>query len=1048
MLRIYLPMLFVGIGGTGCRVGAELERLLRAELCKVDGTELQRRMPGANLMPFQLPGCIQFVYADLAEREFDDVEKRVVPHRSHLPAAEQTMTMVRDLVPPVISYAEVARSLRVSAKSEVARWLPPSDGSEPKVAPLNKGAGQLPTIGRAALFETFRGGLAPVRDSLFGAIAKINNARGQLDVLADGQPGANNTVDVFVACSVAGGTGGGLFYDYLHLVDDALRRSGSTARIFPLIVMPSAFPEGLGGGRAANLNAARALLDLFELVDSQNAPVADNELGARNAEGLGVIHYPGRTTVSLRPATVQTAILFSGSKGLRREDLHRSMVSLVLSLIGSNQARAVDGAPAPIQQFQSFADSFINNVDRGMPAAAAIGRRGVSTSSVASLTVPVDELAEIVASRLLADAVSELDQRAPGTAENNRDLVHQFFSESKLDKLWNRSPLTIDEPKPVNGTDAILKALGTRQTNMQAALEALKQELAVTVPELAKTFDYRRAIDLTLARIDLLRLRRVVLGDDSFDDQVSKRGLIKMVQSRGAQPQAPDGINDAAPQPTVQRTKWWRRPSFGDKPVREVHSKQTEWYKWRSWVLWHAAWNDQAAMWERSLKNLEREVLALTDAFLSHAATEDERFKRRERALFEPRVGVSYLLPKQGELDAFYRAVVRRFVDFFADAKGMKRTATVGELLNEILGDDGWQKAYAESIEHGPDRAVAYVRDRVGVEVRRLFSYRSNVHRPLLASLNDLLSAAAGRNVDQVDEDDRQQLRRKLVGLVPGDYAPAGTGDLKVLFSYPSNAADPLLESFLQGVVALPRSTGAGIEWRPIDTELITVVMFRSSMGLADVPEVQEVLTNWADAVQHPRGGDFLQWRQRLDYRFSYLAANAEDRVRVLHHLLCAAWNGTITTHGKEMSPDVINVRVDDDIEVNMRLDLTAFGRQSSWGSVLGAYERWVLYNSEPIRPQFSETLASVTPHGITTKPSDPHPLFTTLCELAGKELAELETLLANADESNHRQLETLRQFWDETFQAALRLPFRGVQGPVQPNLGKLDEWVRNAPAG
>ena len=36
-------------------------------------------------------------------------------------------------------------------------------------------------------------------------------------------------------------------------------------KIYPLVLMPSAFTLGLGGGRPAELNAGRALLDLFRL---------------------------------------------------------------------------------------------------------------------------------------------------------------------------------------------------------------------------------------------------------------------------------------------------------------------------------------------------------------------------------------------------------------------------------------------------------------------------------------------------------------------------------------------------------------------------------------------------------------------------------------------------------------------------------------------------------------------------------------------------------------------------------------------------------------
>jgi tubulin-like protein len=64
-MRIYQPMLFVGLGGTGCKVGAELERRLREELCGPDGTRLLADPGFQNYLPYQLPSCLQFVYSDL-----------------------------------------------------------------------------------------------------------------------------------------------------------------------------------------------------------------------------------------------------------------------------------------------------------------------------------------------------------------------------------------------------------------------------------------------------------------------------------------------------------------------------------------------------------------------------------------------------------------------------------------------------------------------------------------------------------------------------------------------------------------------------------------------------------------------------------------------------------------------------------------------------------------------------------------------------------------------------------------------------------------------
>ncbi len=124
-MRLYQPVLFVGLGGTGCDVGAELERKLREEICGPDGNDF-RKKPGMDAMlAYQLPSCLQFVYADMNQAELNKLPGRVVPGSEHYPAAALTAYYVSDLVPPVDSYPDLARNLRLSAKRETATWLPP-----------------------------------------------------------------------------------------------------------------------------------------------------------------------------------------------------------------------------------------------------------------------------------------------------------------------------------------------------------------------------------------------------------------------------------------------------------------------------------------------------------------------------------------------------------------------------------------------------------------------------------------------------------------------------------------------------------------------------------------------------------------------------------------------------------------------------------------------------------------------------------------------------------------------------------------------------------
>jgi hypothetical protein len=153
---LYQPVLFVGLGGTGCDIGAELERRLREEICGADGNEFRRRRKKVGMQAYQLPSCVQFVYADMNQAELDRLPRRVVPGPESEPAVAHTAHYVGGLVPDVVSYPELSMRLRLEEKEVVEGWLPPWSDDEPKTNPLFRGAGQFPTIGRAALFGTFR----------------------------------------------------------------------------------------------------------------------------------------------------------------------------------------------------------------------------------------------------------------------------------------------------------------------------------------------------------------------------------------------------------------------------------------------------------------------------------------------------------------------------------------------------------------------------------------------------------------------------------------------------------------------------------------------------------------------------------------------------------------------------------------------------------------------------------------------------------------------------------------------------------------------------
>src|SRR3974390_509723 len=98
-MKLYQPVLFVGLGGTGCDIGAELERGVRAEGWAPEGTDFRKPRAKEGMLAYRLPSCIQFVYADMNQGELDRLPRRVVPGSEELPAAALTASYVSGLVP-------------------------------------------------------------------------------------------------------------------------------------------------------------------------------------------------------------------------------------------------------------------------------------------------------------------------------------------------------------------------------------------------------------------------------------------------------------------------------------------------------------------------------------------------------------------------------------------------------------------------------------------------------------------------------------------------------------------------------------------------------------------------------------------------------------------------------------------------------------------------------------------------------------------------------------------------------------------------------------
>ncbi|MGW1952518.1 tubulin-like doman-containing protein [Streptomyces sp. NPDC001920] len=1051
-MKIFQPMLFVGLGGTGGLVGAELERRLRAELCGPDGMALSRQSGHA---PYQLPDCLQFVYADYSESDLQRLPQFNVDP-SLRAAYARTSRATHNLLPNFDASPEVTKMLRAVLRDEVAEWLPPRV-DEPKVTPLHAGAGQLPTVGRAALFATLRHSLAPVLEPLLQAIDAIAKSAGELSELGGGKV---NGCDVFVAFSVAGGTGAGIFLDYLHLINHAFQlRRFDGVKIYPLVVMPSSFSAATGGGREAELNAARALVDLFRLVDTQNAPSEGHEIGDLDQElGIG-IRYPGPTSIRLRTGILPTAFLFSPTAGIRADDLRRSIVSLVMSLIGTElgDGRSRGRKTAADDDYQTFAASFINRgVQRSALSPTGIGRQGVSTSLVASMTAPMDQLADLVAGRLLRLAVTDLAERPrPELRDQAVPMIEQLFADSHLEELWERRQLQVPDPDPLpRGGKNIEQALGERITDMQRLLSDLRGQAERAAIAMADRFAPRPAIEKLLQTVDPFLAERVVRGVPDSDEPIARLGFLGMLDHRARNPQRPAGVTEQPPKiPRIKGQLGGLAPArWGDDDVQAALQEQNAWYQWRCRTIWHEAWRDQQQHWQPHADAAGTDLGRLVNAFRRHSDQESKSAQQKAHELYEDRTGISYLLPPQRTLNHFYEDVVVRLVR----REGLRETDDEAALLLKLVDGDTWRQVHGIS-RRDPEGAVARVKGQLEARITRLFA-ESGAHleeRPLLPSMGTLLAAAAGDAdaKDQVSKEALDLFDRKLAGLLPVGFTPEGTGLLRVLVTHPRVQAVEDVQEFLGKTLRLPADAKNSVEYRGVESDSITVVLFRSEMSLTQVPEARKVLRQWARAKDNEQAQDVLRWRQRLGWRDSWMVSAEEDRRVILHRLLCCMWNGQVdVVDGDPSSPDRIRLRLHPEKDAHVpgvRLRLGDFpGGVSSWAELLRSYERWTVLDDERIVEDYCRELMGAQPLGLARAGSEPHPLFVDLVEkVAPRQLELLAERRERGGERVEGWVRPLWEFWAETLPAALDTEF-GDQRAVQPTLRTLLEHVRGGSPG
>jgi hypothetical protein len=571
---------------------------------------------------------------------------------------------------------------------------------------------------------------------------------------------------------------------------------------------------------------------------------------------------------------------------------------------------------------------------------------------------------------------------------------------------------------------------------MQDSLERNERLLGPHIGRLTRDFTPVGAAEELSRHLDLFQLRRIVLGDPGYPEPLDRGGFERILTDRKVPARSPAGVDfgQQPPPPEGVRTRGGiRRLRWSDPTVQAALEDQDAWYQWRLRRIWHAAWAANARIWEPRWRLFCEALTNIITAFVEHIGSDDRQFGQRAAQLYASRLGVSYLLPPDdGGMSSFYARVLASLTNRYRERLGPNPTAA--DILELILGEDGWREVYRSGREN-PEAAVARVRQQIRGAVSECFRPGGG-ERPLIPSMQDLLAAVVGRSSTAIDDADVAHFRNKLAGLVPGGYAPAGQGELKVLISYPAGVRDGEVEALLQRSVLLP-ADAPSIEFRPNQSDSLVVVLFRTSMGITQVPEVRGAIRLVGEALRHERANDRLLWRQRLGAVSDYLITTATDRALILQSFLNAMWNGWVALEGPEHSPEKIRVRIGHTDAPPLVLALSPFRELSSWASLLQSYEEWVLGDGSSAGASLAGELIRALPQNVDRSPEPPSPLLIMLCEMPDGELKRIEEVRHRPGIGAAAQISLFEEFWSWTLPAALDLPFRGVKAAA-PNLQGL----------
>jgi hypothetical protein len=930
-------ILYVGIGGSGLDLGIQFDAALKRELCGLDGNALRDQ----HLPPNTLPAYVQQVYIDLAANAVNDVTSQI---------GGDNVRTVTGVIPAIASFRNVATSLRGTSANLVDAWLPPPSKHEPLVSPLSAGAGQYPTVGRAALFQSVQEqGLDNViKTQIKSAIAALAQAN-----IADSY---EDRTAVYVGFSLSGGTGCGLFYDVLTILIDCLNDvPGTKTVIIPTVMMPSTFEGNLSTDimLRAKLNAAPALIDLANMIEKRSQGTTGDNSGLR-------IEYPGAGGAQAGMASLASNVeipavaIISGIDGLRRKDLERILATAMVS-----QVNTTVQAGGSVAQTQSFSEIVVNIMTDLTQTPGEVMHKPLMPMVSASITLPSQMIVDYVAKCLLSEAFSNTTSK--DDAEELKNLGDEILRYSNLGFLVDGQMFDSAHntkfvpPRNIGNKDELNSKIQSLKNQISS------QALPVVGAKIDEALGAMTTFDILAGIQQVLKNR----ADVSLPTALAAARVALESLKYSTTPSQQSGANDKGPRQQRNRLPFIGR-RLTQQEVNTAFANEEKKYTAQVLSLWREKWMTKSSQWQTSYhEGLER-IRTLGqwwDLTLGTVSTSRDELKSE---LITEQSGVKNFIPTAGlSVDQALQNIVTETRNALY-SKHQVVVQTPQSLVQMIIGAPSGANASAVSeavrifqqnllVSSFSNVLISSLKSEILSVISKSNAGQPPALRTMAALLEDMVSANPSSDAKQFQSD--------LSSIMPNNMVPTGNHHkIRVVITYPGLPNQAVTAGVAKNVFssgAMQQLLSLGINPDPNDivnhsevsisavgdSDTITVNINKIGQSLFDNVEVCEIMRTFQAELESSADLQKLKYRQRLGYRDMDKLLRGDSRTNMLNKLLIGLWGGLIRVdEGTEDEPFVLRIAAPTyDDSHHPLIMLKRSGAFSGWSSIVWAFEQLLI---------------------------------------------------------------------------------------------------------